>query len=158
MDENTSAPLERRCPTCGASMSQDARFCGACGSDSLPASAAPAAAPTETLVPPPPSPPAVLAETPVPPPPAFAAPAPSAIAGGRICPWCDAPNPPDGARCVACGAVFPTPEGNEALERAARARIQSMEADIKPIRAGWWPFGPRGPASDSSNSSGSNGV
>ena len=153
MDENTSAPLERRCPTCGASMSQDARFCGACGSDSLPASDH--AAPTAGVAPPPPPPlpaPAAPAEAPVAPPPAFSAPAPSAIAGGRICPWCDAPNPPDGVRCVVCGAVFPTPEGDEALERAARARIQSMEADIKPIKAGWWPFGSRGPASNSSGS------
>lgn len=145
MDENTSAPLERRCPACGASMPLDARFCGACGSESLPVSAAPAS-PVEVTAPPP-----VSAAEPLPP---AAAPTPSAIAGGRICPWCDAPNPLDGARCVACGAVFPTPEGDEALERAARARIQSMEADIRPIKAGWWPFRSRGPADISRNSSG----
>jgi hypothetical protein len=41
---------------------------------------------------------------------------------------------------VACAAVFPTPEGNEALERAAQARIQSMESELNERRGGWWPF------------------
>jgi hypothetical protein len=49
-------------------------------------------------------------------------------------------NPPDAVRCVACAAVFPTPEGNEALERAAQARIQSMESELNERRGGWWPF------------------
>jgi hypothetical protein len=59
---------------------------------------------------------------------------------GRTCPWCDAVNPPDAVRCVACAAVFPTPEGNEALERAAQARIRSMESELNERRGGWWPF------------------
>ena len=143
MDDNTSAPQTRRCPTCGADMPQDVRFCGSCGTESLPTAAseapavvehAPAAAPSAPSVPPPP-----VAAAP-------AAPAPAAPLTGdsRTCTWCGASNPLLAARCVACGAVFPTPEGDEALERAARARIQSMEADIKPVKAGWWPFRSRG--------------
>ena len=141
MDDNTTAPQTRRCPTCGADMPQDARVCGACGTESLPtvasetpaaAEQAPASAPSAPSVPPPPV--AAIPAT-----------APAAATGDtRICAWCGASNPLDAASCVACGAVFPTPEGDEALERAARARIQSMEADIKPVKAGWWPFRSRG--------------
>ena len=133
MDDNTTEAPARQCPACGATMPQDARFCGACGSESQPTAAAPDAAEQAPATPPPPV--------------AQAAPVASVIGDARICPWCDARNPLDAASCVACGAVFPTPEGDEALERAARARIQSMEADIRPVKAGWWPFRSRGPAS-----------
>jgi ribosomal protein L40E len=61
-------------------------------------------------------------------------------ADGRVCPWCDAINAPDAVTCVSCGAVFPTPAGDEALERAAQARIQSMESELRQRRSGWWPF------------------
>ena len=48
----------------------------------------------------------------------------------------------DAATCSSCGATFPTPEGDEALERAARERIADMQADISKPRGGasWWPF------------------
>jgi hypothetical protein len=36
--------------------------------------------------------------------------------------------------------MFPTPEGDAALERAAQARIQAIESELKQRRAGWWPF------------------
>jgi hypothetical protein len=36
--------------------------------------------------------------------------------------------------------MFPTPEGDAALERAAQARIQAMESELRQRRAGWWPF------------------
>ncbi len=50
-------------------------------------------------------------------------------------------NAPDAKTCVSCDAAFPTPEGDEALERAARARIDDMQADINKARgASWWPF------------------
>jgi ribosomal protein L40E len=153
MEQNTTPPLERRCPACGAAMPQEARFCGACGMESLPAgvteqpatadSATGAAAPTASVAPAAPAPAMPDAPSPV----AAAAPvstprAPVQAHGDdeRICPWCDAVNPLDALRCVACDAVFPTSAGDEALERAARARIQSMESEINQRRAGWWPF------------------
>jgi hypothetical protein len=133
MDDNTTEALARQCPTCGASMPRDARFCGACGSESRP-TAAPAAAEQA---------PVAAAAQPVAP----VAPVAPIVGDARVCPWCNARNPLDAARCVACGAVFPTPEGDAALERAAQARIQSMEADLRPVQRGWWPFRSRGPAS-----------
>ncbi|HEX8994776.1 MAG TPA: zinc ribbon domain-containing protein [Ktedonobacterales bacterium] len=148
MEELATPPLERRCPACGAPVSADARFCGACGMEILPTQPAPPA--TET-----PQPRASMSEavsaapavelaaaaaslTPTGPTPASMAAAPDA--DGRRCHWCGAINPPDTIRCVACEAVFPTPEGDAALETAAHARIQAMESDIKRRRGGWWPF------------------
>jgi hypothetical protein len=133
MDDNTTEALARQCPTCGASMPRDARFCGACGSESRPTAAPAAPAAAEQA-------PVAAAAQPV-------APVAPIVGDARVCPWCDARNPLDAARCVACGAVFPTPEGDAALERAAQARIQSMEADLRPVQRGWWPFRSRGPAS-----------
>ncbi len=147
MEENPTPPLERRCPACGAAMPQEARFCGACGMESPPPAGAlaeqPATAASVTAA----------AAAPAPAPAAPVSPGPAAATSGavqangvgdgvegRICPWCDAVNPLDGVRCVACDAVFPTPAGDEALERAARARIQSMESELNQRRAGWWPF------------------
>jgi ribosomal protein L40E len=157
MEENTTPPLERRCPACGAAMPQEARFCGACGTESLPSADAPAehpaladsatsaAAPTASAAPTPAAPAPAMPDAPSPvaaadpvSPPHAAVPAHGD--DERICPWCDAVNPLDALRCVACDAVFPTPAGDEALERAARARIQSMESEINQRRAGWWPF------------------
>jgi hypothetical protein len=61
--------------------------------------------------------------------------------GGKLCNWCRAANPEDASVCIACGAAFPTPEGDEALDRAARARIDDMQEDIRKTRAAtWWPF------------------
>lgn len=138
MDDNTTP--ERQCPTCGASMPAEARFCGSCGMDTLPveASAASAAKPAMRAAA------ATAAAT------TQATPAqaddteqagPAAYPDGKVCSWCGTRNPKEATRCMACDATFPTPEGDEALERAARARIQAMEGEFKqPKRAGWWPF------------------
>lgn len=162
MEEFATPPLERRCPACGATLLAEARFCGACGMETLPAQpaervervelaetrapATEAPSVSATL-----SPPYTTAAAPVAPTAAAAetTPAPTnsagrgatiaGIAGGRDCTWCGASNPPEASRCASCGAVFPTPEGDEALERAAQARIQAMESEIKQ-RRGWWPF------------------
>lgn len=125
---------QRHCPTCGAEMPANARFCGSCGSDTLPATPAePAKAPAAERV----------AATPA----ASASPAASqanaevSAADGQHCTWCGAYSPPDARRCVSCDAAFPTPEGDEALERAAQARIKAMEGDLQQQRQrGWWPF------------------
>lgn len=149
--QNPGGSQERRCPSCGAAMPPGARFCGSCGMESAPT---PSAAPMEAAsdaeaaqaINPAPSPPATPAAPVAPVAPSVEAasvPAQAATAEGgaeRICPWCDAVNPRDAARCVACNAVFPTVEGDEALERAAMARMQSMESDIRQRRGGWWPF------------------
>ncbi len=132
MDEHATSP-ERRCPACGAALLPVARFCGACGVETLPDK------PDEVNQP-------AAQETPQ----QAESGARSAsqeeateateIAEGRLCLWCGARSPLEAARCVSCGATFPTPEGDEALERAARARIQAMENDLKQPRSGWWPF------------------
>lgn len=132
MDENTTS--ERRCPACGASMPAEARFCGSCGMDTLPKEA-----PATVVAPAPAEPVAQAAQV-------MAAPASGTeqadeIVDGKPCNWCGAQNPQEATRCASCGATFPTPAGDEALERAARARIQSMESELKqPKRGGWWPF------------------
>ena len=146
-----------RCPACGAVVMTSARFCGACGVDLLAPSAAQPAPVARTAEPPTPEPPPAPAtatpEAPLAPPPAMpvASPiaSPVAAAGegvdGKACDWCNAVSPRDAARCVQCGAVFATPEGDEALERAAQSRIQSMEQGLRDARrgGGWWPFRPR---------------
>ena len=136
MEDNTTP--ERQCPTCGASMPAEARFCGSCGMDTLPAVAptAPAAEPATI---------AATAATATQAIPAEADDAeqaePAAYLDGKVCRWCGARNPREAALCMVCSATFPTPEGDEALERAARARIQAMEGEFQqPKRAGWWPF------------------
>lgn len=108
-------------------MPANARFCGSCGSDTLPAE--PATEPAAER----------MAATPA----ASASPAGTQVsaADGKHCTWCGAYSPQDAKRCVSCDAVFPTPEGDEALERAAQARIKAMEGDLQQQRQrGWWPF------------------
>lgn len=134
--QDTNTALSRHCPTCGAAMPAGARFCGACGSDTLLAETMPEA-PAETPA---------AQRVPVAPPPS-AEPAAQASAqaadatNGKHCTWCGAYSPQDAKRCVSCDATFPTPEGDEALERAAQARIKAMEGDLQQQRQrGWWPF------------------
>jgi hypothetical protein len=67
----------------------------------------------------------------------------TANADGYTCPWCAAPNERSATTCAACGAVFPKPEADAALEKAARDRIEAMESDIQSRRGGWWRFGAR---------------
>lgn len=136
--EEIATPRERRCPSCGAAMPAEARFCGACGAETAPAPASDADAPAASEP---------VTAAPVTAAPVASAPAPKAPASvvaqsgdGRLCLWCGARSPLEAATCVACGAVFPTPEGDAALERAAQERIRAMESDLKPPRAGWWPF------------------
>lgn len=129
-------------------MPQESRFCGACGMDATPLTATPPSAPAAasetsaasnaseasdaTLEPPTATPPAAPAPT--------RAPARAPTAEERACAWCGAINPREAARCSSCDAAFPTPEGDEALERAAQARIKAMETELKQQRSGWWPF------------------
>lgn len=141
-----TASLARSCPACGAAMPQQARFCGACGADTQSSmQSSPEQRPAASETP-------VLAESQAAPAmtPAASAAAPTAHGGpeptraastadGRACPWCGAINPRDAARCVVCDAVFPTPEGDAALERAAQERISAMEGALRQ-RRGWWPF------------------
>ena len=49
----------------------------------------------------------------------------------RRCDWCAAANPLDVIRCTVCGAVFPTPEQTEAMERAGEARIRTLEEETE---------------------------
>ncbi|HET9111177.1 MAG TPA: zinc ribbon domain-containing protein [Ktedonobacterales bacterium] len=157
MEENTTPPPERRCAACGSMMPAESRFCGACGTESLPSAADETAvsvaqqtpvmsdAPVAPVAPVAPS--AAAAPAAAPTAPASEAPAsePSAAraggeADGRVCSWCGAVNGREAVTCASCGAVFPTPAGDEALERAARARIQSIESELKQRKSGWWPF------------------
>lgn len=136
--EETTTPPGRRCPTCGATMPADARFCGACGMDTAPDTALDTAPNTMTDV----AMTAAPAEQPAEPTTTVAASASDAAQSGegRLCLWCGARSPLEATSCAACGAVFPTPEGDAALEHAAQARIRAMESELKQPRAGWWPF------------------
>ena len=134
--EEIATPSERRCPACGAAMLAEARFCGTCGMESAPATT-PATTPAVESD-------AVAAATsaaaesaPTAAPPASDA---AQSGDGRLCLWCGVRSPLEATSCAACGAVFPTPEGDAALEHAAQARIQAMESELKERRAGWWPF------------------
>jgi hypothetical protein len=111
------------CPTCGTALAGQARFCGACGAE-LPVAQAVQA---PTFAEPPPAVAQAVQAPPQPP--------------GKLCNWCRVVNTPDALMCSACGAKFPTPEGDEALERAARERIEDMRSDINKTRgSAWWPF------------------
>lgn len=148
------------CPTCGETVPL-ARFCGACGA-SLAAEPGPTSGVAVAVATEPAQPaeadqvasaPAAAAPylPPVPPPPpmwqagsdqaAPAGPAAPVAGDGKTCPWCGAVNPPGATTCSSCKATFPTPEGDEALERAARERIEEMQKEInKPRGSSWWPF------------------
>lgn len=116
------------CPACGAHVAAQARFCGACGAEMVAPGVAPAEPATSSPAQPGPAQPA-------------AQPVASVVGEGKTCRWCGAVSAPDARNCSACGATFPTPEGDEALERAARARIEDMQADIqKSHGAPWWRF------------------
>ncbi|HEX8981529.1 MAG TPA: zinc ribbon domain-containing protein [Ktedonobacterales bacterium] len=138
-----TASLARSCPACGAAMPQQARFCGACGADAQasperqPSASEPAEVPAAPLASSPDAaseaPNAVGAAEPM-----VATPV-APVADGRACLWCGAINPKGAARCATCDAVFPTPEGDAALERAAQERISEMEKQLRQ-RGGWWPF------------------
>lgn len=139
------------CPTCGESVLATARFCSACGAELIAPVVAQPAAPAASMPAPAPTPAPAMAD-------ALAsgaasaadasatgaAPEPAAFAPGegKACTWCGAANARDAATCVSCGASFPTPEGTEAMERAAKARIDDMQEEIQKarMRSGWWPF------------------
>ena len=46
------------------------------------------------------------------------------------CQWCGAANPPDLERCRACNAVFPNPEMDLAMLKAAEERLRVLEDEI----------------------------
>ncbi len=144
-----TASLARSCPACGAAMPQQARFCGACGADSQSSPERQPSAPESSSEPPalhvaqaaPAAPFDAAVETstasggaePM------AAASAASVADGRVCPWCGAINTKGVNRCATCDAVFPTPEGDAALERAAQERISEMEKELR-RRGSWWPF------------------
>ena len=137
-----TASLVRSCPACGAAMPQQARFCGACGADSQAfqerqstVSEPPVAVEAQAA-------PAMSSDAAIEAARASGAAEPrhaASVADGRACPWCGAINSRGAARCSVCDAVFPTPEGDAALEHAAQERISAMEGDLRQ-RRGWWPF------------------
>jgi hypothetical protein len=152
------------CPSCGTTVAK-ARFCGACGAD-LPAAAhAPTMEPlTGGSIGVPTEPTELPAEltdaaegdlatereaivaTPAPSGPLEAPDAAPVAGDGKACPWCGAISPPGASTCASCNATFPTPEGDEALERAARERIEAMQKEINNSKArgsAWWPFRPK---------------
>jgi ribosomal protein L37E len=87
------------CAACGASLEAD--LAGACA-DGL--ATAPVAAPAPAT------------------PPLGAA---SPSEEHRLCSWCGERSPATAEQCVTCGAVFPRPEQDAALLRAAEARLQA---------------------------------
>lgn len=50
--------------------------------------------------------------------------------GAVRCQWCGAVNPPDLERCQKCNAVFPKPEMDLAMLKAAEDRLRVLEDEI----------------------------
>jgi double zinc ribbon protein len=91
------------CPACAAPVAAGARFCTLCGT------------PLQLAVEPDASAGAPLA----------------APAGGmRQCAWCGAASPAQLDRCTVCGAMFPRPEMDAAVERAAEQWMRSALGDL----------------------------
>lgn len=119
------------CPTCGSPTETGAATCAVCGAVLMAAASppptdialgrVPSPAPTPTHV----ESGAVEPAHPMPP----ATPA-LAAADQKRCDWCGASNPHSAERCQSCHAMFPKPELDEAMRRAAEVRIQSAEDDI----------------------------
>ncbi len=143
MDE----PVVILCPTCGAECTSEATFCGTCGSALLqtPAREPDVTAPLAPIV-------AEAEAAPVAEPPAAAgqvvepaaapvearpAQAASASGTGRRCNWCGTESPADAARCVQCGAMFPTPETDAAYQAAAEQRLRSVQESLDQMRRNW---------------------
>lgn len=96
------------CPACAAPVAAGARFCTLCGTPLQPTAELDASA--------------------------GAPPASSSAGGMRQCAWCGALSPAQLDRCTACGAMFPRPEMDAAVERAAEQWMRSALGDIEARR------------------------
>lgn len=144
MDQPGTA--EGRCPTCHAWYQQGAALCSVCGT---PLTAAPGAG--ETTVAPQgtldaattAAPKDAMAEARLDR--AFGSPSQGSRAqreaerladGGtqKRCSWCGAANAETADACQGCGAAFPRPEQDEALQRASEERIRVANDSIATLR------------------------
>jgi ribosomal protein L40E len=136
MEEQREAP-PMSCPACQALNAPAARWCSNCGAPlavSAPAAASgargvpvPATAPT---VPEPAASGAAQADTGDGPVRAAA----STVRQARQCQWCGAANAADAEQCQQCGAMFPRPEQDEALLRAAEERLRAANDTLDMMR------------------------
>ncbi len=125
MDESRSGSGVQ-CPTCGSPALAGTAYCHTCGT--LLSATAPAPGTDD----------AALASR-------FSAPLPSVRADSsaeRRCEWCGAMTAIAADRCEHCGAVFPRPEQDEALTRAAEERMRDAQTTIELMqrqreRRGW---------------------
>lgn len=95
------------CPACSAPMAAGARFCTLCGTPLQSAVVPDTGAGTTSA---------------------------SSAGGMRQCAWCGALSPAQSDRCTACGAVFPRPEMDAAVEQAAAQWMRSALGDIEARR------------------------
>ena len=128
-----------QCPTCGNPLDSRATICAACGASLVPSTPMPMpVSPTPEIFDAPPevapaspqlttmdasadAPPVTVTST---------APTAPITADQKRCGWCGAGNPLGADRCVRCNAMFPRPEQDEAMRRAAEVRIQAAEDEI----------------------------
>jgi hypothetical protein len=122
------------CPSCGTEWTSEAAFCGACGA---PLMHAPEHAMEATA----PAPPEDATATPLAansaPPEAYRSSMPPAQSAPRQCGWCGAQNLADAARCVQCGAMFPSPEMDAAYLAKAQERIEDVQTSLESMRRNW---------------------
>lgn len=114
MDERRDAPFTL-CPACQAPNGAGARFCSVCGAELLGGGP-----PTTTG--------AAMGERGAPPT------AGSNTGQMRQCQWCGATSPIGADQCEQCGAMFPRPEQDEALLRAAEERLRAANDTLDMMR------------------------
>jgi len=132
------------CPACSAPVTAGAHFCSLCGTplQSVVAHAQPPQQPPLAAPPPSRDPmqhqPYASEPAPMPPPAAMtgasAGALPATGEGMRQCAWCGALSAARLDRCAACGAVFPRPEMDAAVEQAAEQWMRSALGDLEARR------------------------
>ncbi|GAC1448665.1 MAG: hypothetical protein PVSMB4_06080 [Ktedonobacterales bacterium] len=136
MEEQREAPPVS-CPGCQALNGPGARWCSTCGAPLAPSvSAVPVARGEPERAPAPAAPEittssgAALAGTGDGP----AQPAAGTVGQERQCQWCGATSSVAAAQCQRCGAMFPRPEQDEALLRAAEERLRAANDTLDMMR------------------------
>ncbi|HST88808.1 MAG TPA: zinc ribbon domain-containing protein [Ktedonobacterales bacterium] len=95
------------CPACAAPVATGTHFCSLCGTPLQPTATPDASAGATSA---------------------------SSAGGMRQCAWCGTLSPAQLDRCTACGAMFPRPEMDAAVERAAEQWMRSALGDLEARR------------------------
>lgn len=141
MEEQQEAPSVP-CQGCQALNGPGARWCSTCGAPlAASISAAPGARgePEPAIAPAAPELPAPASTTSSGAAPARTGDGPAQPTAGTVgqhrqCQWCGAMSSVDAAQCQQCGAMFPRPEQDEALLRAAEERLRAANDTLDMMR------------------------